>query len=542
MGVPVATITSEGQRLDPTVELMSVEVRRELNRVPEAELTLLDGSVAKRKFELSESGFFAPGKSVRIDLRIEGETTDQRVFEGLVVRHSIETSGEGSTLRVELKDAAFKLTRQRKSALFREQADSDAIAKLIRDGGLEAGEIAQSSVKHAELIQYCASDWDFIVARADVLGLAVDVDAGRVSLRRLALGATARTLDYGLDDVAELSLDLDARDQWAAMSSVGWDLGNQALGAPQAAAQPAVEIGNLDAGAIAAELGGAHYTLFHPAALEPAELKSWADARLLRSRLSLLRGRALVAGDARLAPLDTVEINGVGAPFNGKALVSGVVHKVDHAGWQTQLLLGVAPEWFIRQPDIADVRAGGLLPPAAGLQLATVAAFEADPLGEHRVKLKLPALDPQSGFVWARWARPDAGADRGFLSWPEVGDHVVVAFLDGDPRQPIVLGALHGKSSLAPEYAPTERNDRRSIRSRNAIRLEFDDERRSLTLLTPAGNKIALDDADKTITIEDQHHNRVTLSDKGIALESARDLVLDAAGDVVIKGARVDIQ
>jgi hypothetical protein len=35
MGVPTITITSEGTALDPTVGILAVEVRRELNRVPE---------------------------------------------------------------------------------------------------------------------------------------------------------------------------------------------------------------------------------------------------------------------------------------------------------------------------------------------------------------------------------------------------------------------------------------------------------------------------------------------------------------------------
>ena len=169
MGVPTVTITSEGTALDPTVGILSVEVRRELNRVPEATITVVDGSVAERKFAQSDTGFFEPGKSLAIAVR-DGDGEDTTLFEGLVVRHAVESRPGTSSLRVELKDAAFKLTRQRKTAVFRKQADDEAIQKLIGDAGLQVGELASTQPQHEELIQFYASDWDFIVSRADVQG------------------------------------------------------------------------------------------------------------------------------------------------------------------------------------------------------------------------------------------------------------------------------------------------------------------------------------------------------------------------------------
>lgn len=543
MSIPVATITDAGgATLDETIELMALEVHRELNKIPEAKLTLLDGSVAMRKFAVSNLEFFAPGKQISVALRYEGKTVDTIVFEGLVVRHAVESAAEGSTLRVELKDAAFKLTRQRKSAVFREQSDDQAIRQLLDAAKLKVGELAVTKVEHDELIQYYASDWDFIVSRADVSGLVVDAHLGAVSVQPMALGAVKRKLDYGLDDTSDLSLEIDGSQQWAELSSVGWDLPEHQLGAPQTAKDPKITVGNLDAGKIAELLGGKQTTLFHPAALAPAELQAWADARLLRSRLALLRGHATVTGDATLAPLDTVEILGVGERFNGKALVSAITHKLDHEGWTTKLALGLPPEWFARQGDIAEVPAGGLLPPVRGLQIAKVAAFEADPLGEHRIKVMLPALDDKQGFVWARLARPDAGKDRGFVFWPEPEDEVVIGFLDGDPRQAIVLGALHGKPTLPEHLAPSEDNDMRVLVSRGGTFIRFDDKRNALMLATPSGHTLVLDDEAKSVSITDQHGNDITMNDKGITITSASDFTIDASGKVVIKGSTVDVQ
>src|SRR5690348_9092486 len=111
---------------------------------------------------------------------------------------------------------------------------------------------------------------------------------------------------------------------------------------------------------------------------------------------------------------------------------------------------GSAGSWSLMRcspSDIADVPAGGLLPPLTNLQIAKVAPFEDDPDGEQRIKLQLPALPSDQGFIWARYARSDAGKDRGSVCWPEPDDEVVVGFLNGDPRQAVVLGALYGSAN-----------------------------------------------------------------------------------------------
>jgi uncharacterized protein involved in type VI secretion and phage assembly len=141
-------------------------------------------------------------------------------------------------------------------------------------------------------------------------------------------------------------------------------------------------------------------------------------------------------------------------------------------------------------------------------------------------------------------ARPDAGDQRGVVFWPEPGDEVVVGFVNGDPRQAIVLGALHGSAHAPPAAAgpPSEGNARRAIVSKAGTVIGFDDDKRSVTIETPGKNRVVIDDAARSITLADQHGNQITLDARGITLKSAGDLHLDASGDVVIKGSAVDVQ
>ncbi len=537
MGVPTITLTSDSGPYP--AEVLCVEVRRELNRIPTAVVSIVDGSVARREFAQSNAAVFEPGRSLAIAVR-DGRGVDVTLFKGLIVRHAVESQAGGAALRIELKDAAFRLTRQRKSAVFRQQTDVDTIGKLVKDAGLGVTPLPSAGTTHEEMIQFHASDWDFIVSRADALGLAVDVKDGTVSVREMELAGEPKAIG----DAIELELELDGGAQWAKMTGRAWDEQELEGTEPVTADPPAVVVGNLKADSIAAKLGGGDGALVHPALLEPGELKAWANSRLARSRLALLRGRVVISGRADLAPLDVIELEGVGQRFNGKALVSGVTHVIDMGGWRTELLLGLPPEPFARQPDIADLLAGGLLPPAQGLHVGVVGAFEEDPLGQHRVKVLLSVLDPAQGAVWARMARPDAGKDRGLVFWPEPGDEVVVGFLNGDPRQAIIVGALHGSSHAPPAVAgpPSVDNPRRAIVSKGGTVICFDDDKRSVTVETPGKNRVVIDDDGASITLADQHGNTIALDAKGITLKSASDIHLDAAGKVVLKGSEVDVQ
>jgi Rhs element Vgr protein len=546
MRIATIIITSGGARFNPHGQALSVEVRRELNRVPEAHVRVIDGSVADREFAHSNAAFFEPGKQITIAVRA-GTGPAATLFEGLVVRHAVESKPRTSMLRVELKDAAFKLTRRRNTFVFRDQKDDAAIDKLIKAAGL-TGKVAPTSIQHDELIQYGASDWDFIVSRADAQGLVVDVHLGVVSVQpMIGSDPPKATIEHGMRDV-ELELEIDGGEQWAAMTSQAWDVQKLAVTPPSDATPPEVTFGKLDAAAIARKLGGDSYALVHPAIVTKGELDDWATSRLSRSRLALLRGRAAIAGTSDLAPRDLIKLAGVGVRFNGNAFVSGVTHTIDPGGWRTELQLGLPPEPFARQPDIADLPAGGLLPPVHGLHVGVVGDFESDPLGEHRIQVLLSVRDKEQGAVsvWARVARPDAGKGRGQVFWPEPGDEVVVGFVNGDPRQAILLGALHGSANAPPDAAgaPSKENTRRAIVTKEKLILGFDDKKKAITIETPGGGQLVIDDDAKRITLADQNGNAITLDENGITLKSDKyGITLEApAKPVVLKGKTVDVQ
>lgn len=550
MSLPSLKITCAGRPLPDHIEVLDLAIDLAINRVPQARLTLLDGSIPERRFETSDTALLAPGAQVSIALGyVSDGPLPETVFEGLVVRHAVAATLEGCRLMVQLSDPAIQMTRQRRSVTYSRSSDGEAMRKLIEAAGLRVGRIAPTPIKHSELVQFNVSDWDFLVSRADALGLAIRVSKGSVSVLPLALGEPVRELNHGLDDSRELELELDAAQQWASLSVSAWDMANLKLSQPVRAKAEPLMIGSQSDQELAVAVEAPAARLFHGAPLAAEELQSWADARLAKLRWSLLRGTVTVDGNASLVPLDTVQITGVGDRFNGRALVSGVSHIFNSEGWCSQLRLGMTPDCFARSPDLLDMPAAGLLPGASGLQIARVTSLDTDPTGELRVRVRLPHMGDANGELWARLLTPDAGPKRGFVFRPEVGDEVVLGFLNDDPRQPLILGAMFSGKNKPPKpvQTPDQANNLRTIVSRAGTRIVFDDDAPALRLETTASgsadgdykNRICINERQKTITIEDQHNNKILLSDKGIALSSDQDINLSAKGEVRIEGKKV---
>ena len=545
MTVVTVTVLSGGRAVDPAFALVSLDIRRELNRLPTALLVYGDGDAATRTFPVSDSALFNPGSEIEIKARYEGQGRDQTLFKGLVVRHAFEADRHGSLLRIELRDKAVKLTQPRRSAVFAKMSDSDVIGKLARSAGLQA-KVASTPISHESLVQYDCSDWDFLLARIEANGLLLAVTDGALAVAKPQIsGAAQISIDYGLSEIFELEFETDAMGQSAGFKAQGWDAKKQVALRVDGAPPPAAAQGRLGSKQAAQKLGFAQATLLHPVAMVNQELKAWADSQALRTGLALVRGRASLPGNGTLALLQIAEIKGVAQCFAGKALVCGLCHRIDSQGWVSDLQFGLPSATGAARADVSAPASAGLLPAVAGLHIGIVAATADDPEGENRVKVTLPGLPDGSGALWARLAMPEAGKGRGWYFWPEPGDEVVLGFFNQDPRQPVILGSLFGSKNAPPAAIVdgSAKNLLRGLVSKKGITIGLvDDAKAKLYLQTPGKNKIVLDDDGELIELSDKHGNKITLDKNGITLKSAKDFKVDASAKVEIKGSKVDLK
>ncbi len=168
-----------------------------------------------------------------------------------------------------------------------------------------------------------------------------------------------------------------------------------------------------------------------------------------------------------------------------------------------------------------------------------------DPDGQGRVKVKLPwSPDDGGGYeAWARLAVLMAGANRGTWFIPDPNDEVLVMFEAGDPRRPYVVGALWNGRDAPPETMDgAGNNDRKTIRSRNGVRVCLDDRsgQETLTLETPGGQKVTLKDGPGSVEIRDANGNVVRLESAGVTVQAAAKVTVKA-GTVEVNAGMVTV-
>jgi len=540
--------------------LLAVDIVRQVNRIPLATLTLIDGDLPSSQFPISDSGFFDPSQVIEILLRPDGGNEDILVFRGLVMSHAWEANTNQSILTIGLKDSAIKMTQARKSLVSLGTTDKTIINNIIGSyNDLVSGNPEFPVKASNDIVQFNCTDWDFILTRAEANGLLVNVNNGTISFNSIELKDNQKTINYVNDVVYSIEMEANANGQYDEVSSTGWDIVNQKMTDPTEPTNLGLKVcpTDIDSAVLADDLQNKNYTLTSPAPLKPDELQSWCDGTLARSRLALIRGRICVPGRIDINLLDTIVITGVGKHFGGvnggQAMVTGLRHRVtEELGWVTDLQFGLAEDWFANRPDIAPPPAAGLTPPVSGLQIGVVDTFAEDPDGQFRVKVNIPALagesqaeqGPPPVSVWARLASPDAGNNRGFYVRPEAGDEVVLGFFNEDPRQPVIIGSLYSskKNPIPADNIvgkPDANNDKKGWVSKTGMSIIFDDNKdnEKISIVTLNNNSIVLDGKNNKIIISDANDNSISMSSDGISIVSKNKIsIISKENNVEISG------
>lgn len=182
-----------------------------------------------------------------------------------------------------------------------------------------------------------------------------------------------------------------------------------------------------------------------------------------------------------------------------------------------------------------------------GVYYAIVCQNKDEELKQARIKVRFPWLD--GGDVdqahWAQLATPMSGDKWGWYTLPEVGDLVVVVFIAGDIRQPVVLGGIWNKTDTAPEPIPDGKNEFRGYKSRSGHRFLLDDTDKSKISLMDKTSALQLSIG--TLGEAGASPNKHTIAvpqngaDKGVAavLMSGAFHILCPDGKLTIEGETV---
>ena len=521
------SVYCNGSKLQDTFSLVSATVRLELNRIGKATLKFNAGNMDKQTFDESDDSLFKPGNAIRLDAG--GTDKEETLFEGTIIGLRILTGKElRSYMVVECRDNAYPATQGRKNRIFEKKKDDDIIKEVLSSYGKV--DVDDTPYQHPTLVQYYCSDWDFALSRADANGLLVFTDGSKIKVKKPDVGGSpVHTVTFGTD-ITAFDLELSSDDQFTQYEAVSWSPKEQKAVKVTASAPSLNKQGDLQPKNIAS---GDSLLLQTDAPTDEKALKQWADGMALKAGLARYQGSVSFYGSAKVKPGCIIELKGLGKRFNGNLFVGSVTHTLENNEWITQAGAGVSPLCITDETDVVSPSASGFLPGLQGLHAAVVKKLDGDPLKEQRIQVELPWMDGKSKLLWARLSTMYATAGMGTFFLPEPGDEVLVGFMNQDPAHPVILGSLYGEKHKPP-YEYEAKNNTKAIVTREKMRIEFDEEKKIITVSTPGKNTVEISDDGKHIKLTDQNKNEITMDKNGISLSSAKDITLKAKGNITM--------
>jgi len=532
---PAFEVRVRDTALEPLVaaDVIEIDVHEEVGHHGRLSLVVQNWDADTRAVRHSDDGPFVPGAAIAVALGYHAELVT--VFDGVIA--SLTTHfprGGRPVLRVEGRTRSILLDHPARSRQLTDVSDADVAAAVAADYSLTAD--AADGVVRPAVVSDRTSDWDLLKARAAELGWVTYVRGDKLVLRPPATkDGDPIQLDY-TRSVVELHLTQDLTRAIGTAVGVSWDLDTlEATESEQAAGAADIDVGDRPAHDTAVADAGwplREARVESPAttAADEADLRAVADQR--DAALGHCHGRGVVHGDPALRCDAWVTLTGVGRRMSGPHYVSATRHRLSAEGYLTELQVGAPPA--LHPPSG---------PAGRGLALGVVEALD-DPESLNRVKVRLPWRADGGDGVWARLANVDAGAGFGAVVVPDVGQEVLVGFVDGDPSVPVVLGSLYNGSQQPPVVIDPDANAVRAFVSPDGHTLRFEDgDAAALTLESGKGHSVVLDDADSALVLTHKDSgNRIRLSADGIELEAAQgDITLtSSAGSISLDSLKLE--
>lgn len=511
--------------------LVKAEIKFAINNIPFAELRLeaeRESIGAFNDQEKSEVDLLKPGSDIKI------ERDGKLLLSGVVTEriYNLMKNEKNITLKVHHKMQAMR-------ALFRNQifcnkSDAEILKSILNDHKLPCGNIESLTWKHPQMVQYNCFDWQFVRARLNANAVWLIAGPEKITIVKPALKRPVKTFSSSdLQQPSSMTISQNNRMLPKSMTTHSWDIEKQAMHpvspVPLSLGDKAFAAADLKA------LSQTAWALNHSLGLLPQEQTAWASSRLLALYSDGIQGVIeLEEGELMYELGQTLAFKGFGAPLEGQTLITGVTHIFTKYGWRTQLTLGAA---WLQDLDT------GMVPRIQGVHIAQIAENKEGPDKNHCMKVTLPILgtgkDGKPLQLLARLSSPFASNESGLNLYPEENDEVILAFLEDDPRYPVILGAMHNPKNPAPNGELGKGKGLIVKKGDKTQSMLLDPEKGMIFTEKDGENGSKIEFRQGTLSIESS--KTTTLKAKGMALDSADKLDANGKSGVTIKGSTVKL-
>jgi uncharacterized protein involved in type VI secretion and phage assembly len=553
-------IEFDGTAVPADVDVASIVVEDHLHLPDSFTVTFRDGS----RSALQRSSAKVGGQ-VRIGVLNDASPSPAYLIKGEITALEAEIHHGTSYSIVRGYDQSHRLMHGNVTESYPNTTYAEIAGKVARRHGLKPGKIQGTSPTHKHVSQANESDWEFLRRLATEVGFELTVTDGNLNFYAPdtsdgAPPAGDLTTDDPLNllvgaNLLELRAVVTAAEQVKEVEVRGWDATNKKALVATAPIKTSTIANGCRPDELAAKFPGPPLVAVEPPLATAKEVDNSARALAEQVAASFTEMEGQARGDASLRAGAAVRLGLLGAPFDGKYVITSSRHTYESAEGYTT--------WFTvsgrHERSLLGLTGGGENGSStmriAGVVPATVDDVN-DPDNTGRVRLRFPWLAEKYTSDWCRVTQAGAGSDRGFFILPEVGDEVLVAFDQGEVRRPFVLGGLYNGQDKA-KTGPGQLLDgsshavnNRLFTSRKGHQLVFIDADNDCGVVVSTGDgkiEVRLDQANKKIEIKSSGDITVK-ADGGVKFDvtgafevKAQSITLEGQTTTSVKGAQVEV-
>lgn len=516
--------------------LREIRIERELQVPGRVTLRFVDPGYA-----LADAG------TVKLATKVEvtGPDGDPVLISAEVTAIAVEQPpGDQPELVVTALDKSHRLGRTMSVAAYQGTAYSDLVTKLVSSIGLTP-DVSSTSISYPYLMQG-ESDLAWLTEMARRTGSDWWVDGETFHFKEPAQASSPTSLTLGTGLV---SFSVKASGYHPQKVTVyGWSSSTQ----QQITSQVASASGGVPASSkltglvkTTTDLGKSEFLHNGLSPASEQEAKQFGQAVFDRAVAASVQAKGVVVpGDGAIGPAGAVSVAGAG-PLSGTYPVTAVEHVYRPAtGFVTRFRSGDRRSTSLVETLGGQVVAPGLAPAYPAVVIGKVTSTN-DPNHAGRVQVTYPGRSGNVNTTWARVLALGGGQKKGVFLIPGVETEVLVSFEEGDPRKPVVLGAVYSDKAAFPTTNTTATIDDGSVNvamfqsrlGHHVALLDGSDQASQAIELRLNNSSQLIHLGNDALTIEVGSGLPVTIK----AGDNA-SIAFDKQGNVAIKGVKVTIQ
>jgi hypothetical protein len=556
--------------------LTSLEIKKSINKIPQATLVFVDGGVAEHeKFVVIESGLFDQWNKVVIKAGYNNVIEKKPLFEGYIFDQQL-TLGSPNKFTVTCFNQAKYLTMASMNDVLEKKNPIEAVDYVLKNneyaskakGKVDGVNDSKAEKKDQIILDPQVNCWKYVMDNlSHYIAVPYD-DELSVQIPDFKQSAADVEIKYG-KNIRSFSIK-EASNSLRPIEIKGYD--EKKPDEPLTTKKEAKQI----YGSFSKYLNSDSETLFSvnkvPEFISGSHIHTQADmenileSRKFQNLLNFKTGKVVISGTGKVELATIVDVEGLPEEYSQSYFVSGIDHKFT-SDWVTTVHIGLSGTGLgssssgggssssSSSTGRTSTSAGAAAP--GNLTLGIVDSIDKDTNNTYKIKVKIHKFSDK--VVDARMVQPYAGnglgSDKqqgdngeGMFFFPNVGAEVILTPIDGDESYWVILGCLYSPANKPSaeikegSTQPDPKNLHKSIVTKHFIFDFFDDDS------APTFN-VSSRDKKQQITMEiksDPHilakieNTSVEISkERGITMKTDKDIKLTADGKIEMKGSEI---